>query len=62
MGQNTGKGYRKGPVSNRTQIYNPKTGQFVKRDADGKFMASKDTPFKNVRKEKSAKDAVSDDK
>ena len=63
MGRNTGKGYRQGPVTNRTQIYNQKTGQYVKRDDDtGKFIASKDSPFKNVRREQSAKEAEEIDK
>jgi hypothetical protein len=55
MAKNTGKGYRAGPVDDRSQTLNTKTGQFVKRDADtGKFMDVKQdgTPFKGVRKEK----------
>lgn len=51
MAKNTLDGSRKGQVCNRSQIQNPKTGQFIKRGPDGKFMASKDTPFKGVRKE-----------
>lgn len=58
MGKNTGNGHRVGPVTNRTQTYNSKTGQFIKRDETGKFMSSKDTPYKNVRKEEKAKEAV----
>lgn len=30
------------------QIYNPKTKKFVKRDQNGAFVASKDTPYKNL--------------
>lgn len=50
-----GDGQRKGAVKKRSQVLNPKTSRFVKRDADtGKFMDGKaDTkPFKGVRKEK----------
>ena len=54
MAKNTGKGYRKGAVDNRSQTYNPKTDQYVKRDTEtGKFMDNKQDgkPFKGVRKE-----------
>ena len=54
MAKNTGKGYRKGAVDNRSQAYNPVTNQWVKRNDDtGKFMDVKQdgTPFKGVRKE-----------
>lgn len=54
MAKNTGKGYRKGSVNDRTQVKNPKTDQWVKRDADtGRFMDVKEdgTPFKGVAKE-----------
>lgn len=47
---------RKGAVKKRSQVQNPKTGLWTKRDADtGKFMdvkTSSDKPFKGVRKEK----------
>lgn len=55
MAKNTGEGHRDGAVEKRSQTLNPKTGQFVKRDADtGKFMDVKQdgTPFKGVRKER----------
>ncbi|MFW6030182.1 MAG: hypothetical protein ACOCRO_08010 [Halanaerobiales bacterium] len=55
MAKNTGKGYRKGAVDDRSQVKNPKTGRYVKRDADtGRFMDAKqdNKPFKGVRKEK----------
>lgn len=55
MAKNTGNGTRKGPIINRTQTFNPKTGLFVKRNESGKFIACKDTPFKNVRREQNAK-------
>jgi hypothetical protein len=50
-----GDGHRNGAVKDRSQVLNPKTDQWVKRDADtGKFMdVKKDgNPFKGVRKEK----------
>lgn len=47
---------RKGAVKQRSQIKNPKTGLWIKRDLEtGKFMdvkTSSDKPFKGVRKEK----------
>lgn len=47
---------RKGAVKQRSQVKNPKTGLWTKRDAEsGKFMdvkTSSDKPFKGVRKEK----------
>ncbi len=50
-----GDGHRNGAVRDRSQTLNPKTNQWVKRDAEsGKFMDVKQdgTPFKGVRKEK----------
>ena len=50
-----GDGHRKGAVSKRSQVYNPKTERWTKRDADsGRFMDQKadNKPFKGVRKEK----------
>ena len=51
-----GDNARKGAVKNRTQVQNPKTGLWVKRDGDtGKFMdvkTSSNKPFKGVTKEK----------
>ncbi len=58
MGKNTGEGYRIGAIKNRSQTYNPKTSLYVKRDESGHFMACKETPFKNVRREESAKMSV----
>jgi hypothetical protein len=55
MATNTGKNYRQGAVKGRSQVENPKTGTWVKRDGNtGQFMDGKsDTkPFKGVRKEK----------
>ncbi len=51
MGDNA----RKGAVKGRSQAFNPKTQQWVKRDTKtGKFIDVKQdgTPFKGVRKEK----------
>ncbi|OYO39925.1 hypothetical protein C8E03_103260 [Lachnotalea glycerini] len=50
-----GDGHRNGAVTDRSQTYNPKTEQWVKRDSDtGRFMDVKQdgTPFKGVTKEK----------
>jgi hypothetical protein len=53
MAKNTGLGYRQGQVAGRTQLLNPKTKQYVKRDAiTGQFMGSQSTPYKGVRREK----------
>lgn len=62
MGKNTGTGGRTGVIANRTQTYNPKTGQYVKRDETGKFMATKESPFKNVRRDEAAKKQENKDK
>ncbi|GAA5036740.1 hypothetical protein GCM10011506_29810 [Marivirga lumbricoides] len=50
-----GDNARNGAVKERTQTFNPKTQQWIKRDAtSGKFMDAKQDgrPFKGVRKEK----------
>lgn len=50
-----GDGARKGAVRSRSQVFNPKTGDWTKRDTDtGRFMDRKadPAPFKGVRKEK----------
>lgn len=50
-----GDGHRNGAVRQRSQTYNPQTGQWVKRDTNtGRFMDVKQdgNPFKGVRKEK----------
>lgn len=50
-----GDGHRNGAVKNRSQVHNPKTNIWTKRDADtGRFMDGKQDgiPFKGVRKEK----------
>ena len=50
-----GDNRRIGQVCKRSQVLNPKTGQYVKRNSvTGRFMDVKQdgTPFKGVRKEK----------
>ena len=59
MAKNTGEGHRKGSVDERTQVGNPKTGQYVKRNRDhesaddGEFMDVKEDgdKFKGVAEE-----------
>lgn len=49
-----GDGHRKGAVRNRSQVLNPHTRRYVKRDIEtGRFLDQKsDTkPFKGVRRE-----------
>ena len=51
----TGDNHREGAVRDRSQVYNPKAGRWVKRNTEtGKFLDQKsdDKPFKGVRKEK----------
>lgn len=51
----TGDGRRKGAVRDRSQVQNPVTGIWTKRDtATGKFIDGKKDgePFKGVREEK----------
>jgi len=55
MAKNTGKDFRRGAVDDRSQVLNPKTVQFVKRDTNtGQFMDVKQDgrPFKGVTKER----------
>jgi len=50
----TGDGHRNGAVRDRTQVYNPKTEQWVKRDTHtGQFIDVNQNgkPHKGVRKE-----------
>jgi hypothetical protein len=59
MAKDTGKGSRKGSVKSRTQVKNPKTGDYAKRNETpgsskkGEFMDNKKggRPFKGVAKE-----------
>jgi hypothetical protein len=55
MAKNTGDGYREGEVRDRSQVYNPATKKWTKRDAEtGEFMDVKENgePFKGIRKER----------
>lgn len=55
MAKNTGDDYRKGEVRRRSQLPNPLTEGFTKRDTDtGQFIEGKEgpRPFKGVRKER----------
>ena len=51
-----GDNARKGAIKSRSQVKNPKTNIWVKRNTEtGRFMdgkTSSETPFKGVRKEK----------
>lgn len=51
-----GDNARVGAVKGRSQVYNPKTDSWIKRDTvTGRFMdvkTSDNSPFKGVRKEK----------
>ena len=50
----TGDGHRNGAVRDRSQVFNPVTQQWVKRDEEtGRFMDVKKDgePFKGVRRE-----------
>jgi hypothetical protein len=55
MATNTGRGFRKGSVDDRSQLnLDPKNGKFVKRDLNtGQFVDLKedDKPFKGVAQE-----------
>ncbi|MEO5753495.1 MAG: hypothetical protein ABIR38_02185 [Chthoniobacterales bacterium] len=59
MAKETGEGYRKGAVTGRSQVKNPKTGDWTKRNESegdkhrGEFMDVKEDgkPFKGVAKE-----------
>ena len=53
MAGNTNQGHRKGAVRDRSQTFNPKTEQFIKRDTTtGKFMCASDKKYKGVKTEK----------
>ena len=54
MAKNTGLGYRKGAVKDRSQVESSTSNRYTKRDkTTGRFMAQKadEQPFKGVRKE-----------
>ena len=53
MGRNTSNGYRIGAVKERSQVFNDRTGQFIKRDTtSGKFISASNNKFKGVTVEK----------
>lgn len=55
MAKNTGNNTRKGSVTDRSQVLNPKTNQYVKRDTNtGKFLDVNQSgnKFKGVAQEK----------
>ena len=54
MATNTEKNHRIGSVKGRTQVFNPATGHYIKRDtATGKFLDVKSdgSAYKGIRKE-----------
>lgn len=52
MAKNTGKGYRRGAVRNRSEFRLP-NGNYVKRDTEtGRFLNVSKNPHKGVRDEK----------
>lgn len=54
MAKNTGKGFRKGAVDNRSQFFNPKIKRWVERDTESGDIInvkSDSKPFKGVAKE-----------
>jgi hypothetical protein len=56
MATNKGNNGRNGTVKDRSQVFNPSTGHFIKRDTNtGKFLEIKKDgkPFKGIRKEES---------
>ena len=56
MGGNTGNGFRKGSVKDRSQFYNSRTNQYVKvNNESGKIMSCKSTKFKGVKIKKKKK-------
>jgi hypothetical protein len=54
MAGNTNNGFRRGAVKDRSQTYNPKTEQYVKRDKiTGRFISASDNKYKGITLEKS---------
>ena len=49
MAKNTGEGHREGSVDKRTQVENPKTDQYVKRNRDHE--SKHDGEFMQVKKD-----------
>ncbi len=53
MAKNTGRGFRRGAVRRRSQVFNPKTERWTKRGSGGLSVNGKADaqPFKGIRKE-----------
>ena len=52
MAKNTGRGYRRGPVKDRSEFRHP-NGTYIKRDTGtGRFLNVSKNPHKGVRNEK----------
>jgi hypothetical protein len=54
VAKNTGHGFRRGAVVNRTQVRNTRMSSWIKRNGStGQFMDGKSdgTPFKGIRRE-----------
>ena len=59
MAKNTKEGHRIGAVKDRSQTYNEKTGQYVKRDTStGKFLSASENMYKGIKMEKVKKEEV----
>jgi hypothetical protein len=55
LASNTGRGFRRGAVTGRSQVRNPASGRWVKRDrSTGRFMDGKANakPFRGVTRER----------
>lgn len=54
MAKQSGNGYRKGAVANRSQGQNTKTGLWTMRDTTGRFTSVKRSggTFKGIRRER----------
>ena len=56
MAGNTNNGHRIGAVKERSQFFNPKTEQYVKRDTTtGSFISASNNKYKGVKYEKKNK-------
>ena len=55
MAKNSLNNHRIGAVKNRSQVFNPLTNQFIKRDTTtGKFISCSDKKYKGVEQEKNS--------
>lgn len=56
MAGNTNNGHRVGAVKERSQIYNPKTEQYIKRDTTtGRFISASNNKYKGIKDENKIK-------